>query len=112
MGGFQILNELSEVTCGNILHGGEVSVELLSEEILKDYFDGKRLCRAEYALNVFGKEQGEVIGKMAELIDSVSRIGSFFAFMLCGVKGDYTHGGNYRYTVKFTCKFICEEGGV
>lgn len=110
MSGFQILNMLSDVTGGNVLHGGEVSVELLSEETLKSYFDGKRLCRAEYALNVFGKEQGEVLGKMAELIDSVSCISSFFAFKLCGAKGDYTTGGNYRYTVNFTCKFICEEG--
>lgn len=104
--GFLILNELSDAVGGNILHGGEVSVEILSEEAIKKYLDGKTLFKAEYALSVFGREQSKVLEKTAAALEAASEVSSFFAFKLCGAQGEYTPEGNYRYTVKFSCKYI------
>lgn len=108
----EILNEIAEKTGGNILHGGEITVRLISAETLKKYYDGRSLCMGTYSLSVLGKNQEDVLNKTAAAIDAASRIDSVFCFKLCGSEGEYTSEGNYRYTVKFSCKYTASEANM
>lgn len=110
MDGFTILERLAEITGGNVLHGGSLTLKLLSEETVKKYYDGSCLCKASYSLSAYGKAQGEVLNMISAAVRAASETQGIFAFKLGGAQGEYTDEGNYRYTVKFSCRYLCGGG--
>lgn len=112
MDGFSILDRLADITGGNVLHGGSVTVKLLSEETVRKYYDGKALRKASFSLSVYGKDQEDVLGRAAAAVSAASGISGIFAFKICGAQGDYTDRGNYLYTVKISCRYFYDGGDV
>ncbi len=110
MDGFSILERLAEKTGGNILHGGSLTVKLLSEETVKKYYDGSFLCKASYSLAAYGKNQEEVLDMISDAVRAASQTEGIFSFRLGGAQGEYTDEGNFRYTVKFSCRYLCGGG--
>lgn len=110
MDGFAILDRLAQKTGGNVLHGGSLTVKLLSEETVKKYYDGRCLCKASYSLAAYGKNQEEVLDMISAAVRAASETDGIFSFKLGGAQGEYTDEGNYRYTVKLSCRFFSGGG--
>lgn len=110
MDGFSVLDRLSDKTGGNILHGGRLTVKLISEETVKKYYDGSSLRKAAYSLSAYGKDQEEVLDMISAAVRAASETEGIFAFRLGGAQGDYTDEGNFRYTVKFSCRYFYGGG--
>ncbi|MGN1415691.1 MAG: hypothetical protein ACI4XF_02540 [Oscillospiraceae bacterium] len=87
-------------------------MQQLSEETVKRYYDGSALGKAVFSLSAYGADQHEVLDRIAAAVQAASETDGIFAFRLCGAQGDYTDRGNYRYTVKFSCRYFCGGGDI
>lgn len=107
---FSVLTEIAEKFNANILHGGNVTLEILSDERKKIYLNASEIRAVTLKLTVYGKEQSEILSTLSDFREKVTSMSFVMDLKFSEISGKYFNTGEYAYEQKLSIKYFVKGG--
>ncbi len=100
-----ILEDITKLCGGTILHGYPASAEILSDKLTKAYFDGSCLRTARFRITLCDVDQNTVLSAADSFRESVKSLPYAVKSEFDDIIGSFEGTGEYSYSLKLSITY-------
>ncbi len=100
-----LLEDITELCGGIILHGNPACAEILSDKLSKAYFDGSCLRTAQFKITLCDIDQNTVLSALDSFRESVGSLPCAVRTEFDDIIGSFRETGEYSYSMKLSITY-------
>lgn len=101
-----ILEDITDLCGGTVLHGYPASAEILSDKLSKAYFDGSCLRTARFKITLCDIDQNTLLSALDSFRNSVRSLPYAVRTEFDDIIGSFAGTGEYSYSMKLSVTYF------